>query len=131
MTTLQEGIKAYIEAQVTAAGHGFPIEIPVDEDIPAWSYKVVDDEQLLSHSGGTGFYKARLQLEFHADEAGGKSDYENAQIIAAAARTALDGYKGSMSGLQVAYCKTTYTDDWADIQKLPLARFDVLINYKA
>lgn len=131
MATIEEGVKAYIETQVTAAGKGFPHEVPVDETIPAWSYTVVDDEQLLGHGGGTGFHKARLQLEFHAKEAGGKSDYENAKIIAAAARTKLDGFKGTMSGVQVEYCKTTLSDDWAEIHKLPLVRFDVLINYKA
>ena len=130
MATIEEGLVAYLEAQVPTAGKGFPIEVPVDEDVPAWSYQKVDDDQLLAHSGGTGFYTARIQLNFHAKEAGGKSDYENAKDIAGVVRTKLDGYKGAMGSVQVKYCKTTLSDDWADIHKLPLARFDVMINYK-
>lgn len=130
MATIEKGVKAYIEEQVIAAGKGFPIEVPVDEAIPAWSYKSVDDDQLLSHGGGTGFCKARIQLEFHAKEAAGKSDYENAKIIAGLVRNKLDGFKGDMHGVQVEYCKTTLSDDWADIHKLPVVRFDVMINYK-
>lgn len=130
MSVIEEGLKAYIEAQVPTAGNGFPTEIPVDETVPAWSYGLVDEEQVLAHSGGVGFYKARFQLEFHAKEAGGKSDYENAKTIAGLARAALDGFKGDWSGVKVKFCKTTISDDWAEIQKLPVQRFDVMINYK-
>lgn len=130
MTVLEEGLKAYIETQVTTAGKGFPGDVPIDETVPAWAYSVIDDEQLLAHDGGTGFYSARVQLDFHAKEAGGKSDYQNAKEIAALARTKLDGFKGDWSGVKVKYCKTTLNDEWADINKLPVQRFDVTINYK-
>lgn len=130
MTVLEEGVKAYIEAQVTAAGRGYPLEVPEDADFPAWSYQTVDDDQLLHHQGGTGFYRARMQLDFMAKEIASQSDYAIIKGIAASVRAALDGYKGSMSGVYVKYCKTTLSDDWADIHKLPVQRFDVLINYK-
>ena len=130
MTTLAEGLKAYLEAQVPAAGNGYPYEVPQDADYPAWSYQVIDDDQLLSHSGGTGFVTARLQLDFMAKETVSESDYAIIKGIAATARTKLDGFKGDMNGVQVEYCKTTQSDDWADIHKLPVQRFDVTINYK-
>lgn len=129
MTTLVEGLKAYIEAQVTTAGKGFPIEVPQDETYPAWSYQVIDDDQLLAHSGGTGYSKARVQIDLMAPEAGGISAYLNAKGIARTMRTKLDGFKGDMNGVQVEFCKTTQSDDYADIHRLPVASFDVIIHY--
>lgn len=130
MTILEEGLKAYIEAQVTAAGKGYPIEVPQDADFPAWSYQVIDDDQLLSHGGGTGFYTARVQLDFMAEETASQSDYAIIKGIASSVRAVLDGFKGNWSGVAVKYCKTRLSDDWADIHKLPVQRFDVDINYK-
>jgi hypothetical protein len=130
MTVLEEGLKTYVEAQVTAAGKGYPIEIPEDAAFPAWSYQTIEDDQLLHHQGGTGFYRARIQLDFMAKETVSQSDYAVIKGIAASVRAALDGFKGSWSGVQIKYCKTTLSDDWADIHKLPVQRFDVTINYK-
>ena len=130
MTTMVEGLKAYIEAQVPTAGKGYPYEVPQDADYPAWSYQAIDDDQLLAHSGGTGFYTARLQLDFMAKETVTESDYAIIKTIAASVRTKLDGFRGNMNGVQIEYCKTTQSDDWADIHKLPVQRFDVTINYK-
>lgn len=130
MTVLKEGLVTYVEAQVPAAGKGYPYEVPQDANFPAWSYKVIDDDQLLHHQGGTGFYRARVQLDFIAHETADKSDYQVVNEIAASVRAVLDGFKGDWSGVKVKYCKTTVNDDWADIHKLPVQRFDVLINYK-
>lgn len=131
MTVLEEGIKAYIEAQVTSAGKGYPIEVPEDADFPAWAYETLNDEQLLAHSGGTGYYEARMQLNFMAKESANTSAYGVVKGIAASARAKLDGYKGTMgSTVYVKYCKTTLNDDWADTYKLPIQRFDVIIHYK-
>lgn len=130
MSVLEEGIKAYIEAQVTAAGYGYPIEVPVDASFPAWSFQTIEDEQLLRHGGGTGFYEARVQLTFMAKETASYSDYAIIKSIAATARAALDGYKGDMGSVHVKYCKTSLSDDWAEVHKLPVQRFDVQINYR-
>lgn len=131
MTVLEEGVKAYIEAQVTSAGKGFPIEVPVDEVFPAWAYETISDEQELAHSGGTGFYKARMMLTFMDDESAVSSDYALVKAIAASVRAKLDGYKGTMgSTVYVKYCKTTLSDEWADTHKLPVQRFDVIIHYR-
>ena len=130
MTVLEDALVAYIEAQVTAAGNGYPHEVPEDADFPAWSYKTIDDDQLLSHAGGTGFYTARMQLEFMAEESASESDYAIIKGIASTARSVLDGYKGSWGTVQVKFCKTRLSDEWADLHKLPVQRFDVDINYK-
>jgi hypothetical protein len=131
MTVLEEGIKAYIEAQVASAGKGYPIEVPVDADFPAWAYETVSDEQVLAHSGATGYYKARMQLSFMDDESAVSSDYALVKAIAAAVRAKLDGYKGTMgSTVYVKYCQSTLNDEWADTHKLPVQRFDVIIHYR-
>ncbi|HEY6072455.1 MAG TPA: hypothetical protein VIV15_03455 [Anaerolineales bacterium] len=130
MTVVQAGLKAYIEAQVPGAGKSYPFQVPQDADYPAWSYQVVDDEQLLSHAGGTGFYKARIQIDLNAKETASASAYGNASAIATQIRQKLDGFKGNMNGVQVKYCKTMLSDDFADQKQLPTVRLDVLINYR-
>lgn len=130
MTVLEEGLKAFIEAQVTAAGKGYPIEVPQNAAFPAWSYRLVNEDQLLHHQGGTGFYQARVQLDFMARETASQTDYARLKEITASVRAALDGFKGSWSGVQIKFCKVTLIDDWADVHELPVQRFDVRINYK-
>lgn len=129
MATIEEGLKAFIEAQVASAGKGFPQEIPVDADFPAWAYTVISDEEWLSHGGRTGLVKARIQCDFLAKESGGLSDVANVKAIATAARNALDGYQGLMGSVTVDYCHVELTDDWADIHQLPVQRFDVMLTY--
>lgn len=130
MTTMLEALKAYIEAQVSSAGKGYPLEVPEGAELPAWAYNLIDDEQVLAHSGGSGFIKARVQLDFMAEGTTSQSDYAIVKSIAAAVRTKLDGYRGTMGGVQIDFCHVTLSDDWADIHKLPVQRFDVMINYR-
>jgi len=129
MTTLVAGLNAYLVAQVPAIGNGYPVEIPQDASYPAWSYQVIDDDQELAHSGGTGFCRARVQIDIMAKETASQSAYGIAQGLAKSVRTKLDGFKGSMGGVQVEFCKTSQSDDWADLHNLPVASFDVMINY--
>lgn len=130
MTTIVEGLRTYLEAQVTAIGKGYPVEVPQDASYPSWSYQVIDDDQMLSHSGGTGYSKCRIQIDIMAKETALLSGYGVAQGLAAAVRAKLDGYKGLMGSVQVEYCKSTLSDDWADIHNLPVASIDVIIHYR-
>lgn len=131
MATIEEGLKAFVEAQVGAAGNGYPVQVPVDAAFPAWSYTVVSDQETLVASGGrSGFAKARIQCDFLAKEDGTDSDYKNIKDIATAVRDALDGYIGMMGSVTVYKCEVELNDDWADIHKLPVQRFDVMVQYK-
>lgn len=129
MPTIEEGLLSYIETAVTAAGKGYPIEVPSDAAFPAWAYQTISDNEMLSHAGRSGFATARIQLDFMAKETASKSDYAIIKEIAVSARNALDGFKGSLGGVTVDYCKVELTDDWADVHKLPVQRFDVILNY--
>lgn len=129
MPTIEAGLKSYIETTVTAAGKGYPYEVPLDAAYPAWAYQTISDNEVLSHGGRTGFAKARIQLDFIARETASKTDYAIIKEIADAARNALDGFKGSLGGVTVDYCKVEINDDWAEVHKLPVQRFDVIVNY--
>lgn len=128
--TIEEALKAFIEANVPSAGPGYPLQAPGDAALPAWSYQTVDDPQQIAHDGATGFHMARVQVEFMATAGGGRTDYANAKLIQAAATAALDGYRGAMSDRQVDYCHVLPSDDWADIHQLPAVRLDIRINYR-
>ena len=121
--SIEASLLAKIQADVPAAGKGYPLDVPQDAGT-AWAYQTIDDEAVLAHGGPINFRKARVQITLMA------VDYATAKTLGAAVRTALDGFKGTMYGTQVEYCKTTISDDWADLHKLPVARLDVMINYK-
>ncbi len=129
MTTIVEGLKAYLETQVSGIGNAYPVEVPQDASYPAWSYQLIDDDQTLAHDGGTGYCKARVQIDIIAKETVNLSAYGVASGLAKSVRAKLDGFKGTMGGVQVEYCKTTQSDDWADLHNLPVASFDVMIHY--
>lgn len=125
---------AYLEAQVASAGKGYPLEIPQDASYPAWTYQVIDDEQQLAHGGPTGFYQARIQIDVMAKESGSLSAYGISAGIAKLMQGKLDGFRGSMGNetinVNVDYCKTMSSDDYAELHQLPSVRFDVMINYR-
>lgn len=130
MASIEEGLKAFLEAQVPTAGKGFPIEVPQDETLPAWAYQTVDDIGDLAHDGATGFTRGRIQIAVTAKETLTESAYGAAKGIAEEMRQALDGFKGDMNGAQVEFCHTTLSDDWADLRKLPQQKFDVILHYQ-
>ena len=129
MPTIEESLKAFIESQAPAAGKGYPHEVPLDAGFPAWAYHTITDEETLGHGGRVGFAKARIQCDFIASETALASDYANVKSIASDVRDALDGYKGSMGNVTVDYCHVELIDDWADLHKLPVQRFDVVLSY--
>ena len=130
MTAIQSAVKTYIETQVPAAGKSYPVQVPQDAAYPSWSYEVIDDDELMSHGGGTGFFRARIQIKLTAKETGSASAYGNASSLAGQIRDKLDGFKGNMHGVNVKFCKTTLSDDFADQKQLPIVSLDVLINYR-
>ncbi len=130
MATIEEAIVAAIEANVPTAGKGYPIEIPSDAAFPAWSYQVIDRDQLLAHSGSTGLFDCRIQIDIVAKGTASKSDYQITREIASAIRTFFDGYVGTLSGREIKYCKIMDQDGWADTHQLPTASLDVKIKFR-
>lgn len=130
MSTIQEGLVTYLEAQVPTAGKAYPLEVPQDASYPAWSYQVIDDEQVLSHGGAIAYHKARIQIDIIVQGTASVGAYAKASGLAGLMRTALDGYKGNMGTVPVKFCKTMQSDDWAELHNLPAEKIDVLIHYK-
>lgn len=128
MSSISEAIKIYLETQVPTAGESYPLEVP--QDATGWSYFVVTDEQVLAHDRPTNFYKARVQIDLIAAPTMAQSAYFVALGLRKQMRDKLDGYKGAMGTVQVEYCKTEISDEWADVRESPSTRFDILINYK-
>ncbi len=129
-TTIEEGLKAYIEAQVSGIGKGYPIDVPQDADYPAFAYQTIDDDELLAHDGPTGFVSARIQISIVAKDTDTSSGYGASKALANSLRAKLDGFQGNMNGVQVDYCKTTAADDWAEIHQLPVQSVDVILRYQ-
>lgn len=128
MSSISEAIKTYLETQVPSAGQSFPLEVP--QEATGWSYYVVSDQQVLAHDRPTNFYKARIQIDLVAAPSPTQSAYLVALGLRKQMRDKLDGYKGAMSDVQVEYCLTEISDEWADVRETPSTRFDILINYK-
>ena len=129
MTDILQGLVAYIEANVTAAGKGYPLEVPQDANYPAWSYELVDDERLIAHDGKTSYSKARIQIDVMDDADATHSGYYNTRTATLALRNALDGFSGNLGGVTVEFCKTSVSDGLADAHNLPYESFDAMIQY--
>jgi hypothetical protein len=129
MSSVEEGLMTYLTTLVPTAGKGYPLQIPQDVST-GWAYTVVSDNQMIGHGGGLNFYKARIQLDLKAVSTETASAYKVALGLRQLLRAALDGYKGAMGGVDVQFCKTEISDEWADAQESPYTRFDILINYK-
>ena len=100
MSSIEEGLVAYLEAQVTAAGKGYPLQIPEDVET-GWAYNIISDNQIIGHAGGENFYKARIQLDLKAAASASASAYKVALGLRQAIRAKLDGYQGAMGGASV------------------------------
>lgn len=123
MASIEEGLVAFVEANVASAGQGFPVQVPQDCVYPAWSYQVMSDEESLAHDGALGWYKLSVTLIFIS------RTYALSKAAANALRAALGGYHGLMGSRSVQFCKCRVSDGWADVHNLPAAVLDVEVNY--
>lgn len=121
---LTVGLRNFIEQGTPEAGKGYPLEVPQDAAMPAFAYQVLNDDATIAHSGRTVMSKATVLVTIVA------SSYQAAKSVQLALKGRLDGFKGSLGGVEAFFCKTAINDDWADIHQLPVIKFDVTIVYK-
>ena len=129
MASIQEAFVAYTEAQLPTVGKGYPNLVPADAT-PAWSYRLMDDEEQMAHSGGTGFYFARIEVQVFADKSLTDGAYKKAQAQADAIRALWHGYKGAIGAVNVHYCRVSKSDNYGELRELPAERLEVFINYR-
>lgn len=124
MATIEEGLLAYIEANIPSAGKGYPLDVPQDAAYPAFAYQVISETKIMAHDGPLKLRKTRIQITFIA------ATYAAAKSASNELAARLDGFKGWMLDRSVQYCETETSDDWADIHQLPVAKLDVKLNYQ-
>lgn len=122
-TTIETALASFVES--VSGLKLYPILVPQNATLPAISYQVIRDDQVLYHGSQSNFYKAQIQLSVVC------ANYEQAVNLRNVLRNALDGYTGNMAGIkQVFRCSTSMSDDWAELHELPAARLDVSISYR-
>jgi hypothetical protein len=125
MATVEAGLKAFIEASAASvSGPGYPMQVPQKVGYPAWAYEVINDLATIAHSGRVVLRKATIQITLVC------KTYADVSQARTTLQGLLDGYKGDLGGVAAQFCKTTVSDNWADIHQLPVARLDVTIVYK-
>lgn len=129
MASIQEAVVAYIEANLPAVGKGYPNLVPADA-VPAWSYRVVDDDEQLSHSGGTGLNFARLMIEPFPAKSLTTGAYNQANANAKAIKGLLHGFRGDLNGVTIHFCRVSQSDDYGELRELPAVRLEVFLTYR-
>lgn len=121
LTVVNAGVKAI------ASTRGYPVFVPLDATLPAWSYQCFRYPGALAHDSDTGIESVRIQITCTA------TTYLVARNLAAAIRTALHGFSGVMGGAggaNINYCEcTTLMDGYSFETTKFTVRVDALINY--
>ena len=94
---IQAALYAYLSTEsgvaAIASTRGYPVFIPLDADLPAWSYQVFEYPAPLAHDTTEGLETCRVQITCTA------TTYLVAVNLARAIRAALHGYTGTMGGV--------------------------------
>jgi len=94
--TIEEALRSILVTAATTAGERiYPLSLPADPTLPAIVYTRISTPRLRSLTGFAGLARPRLQFLAWA------SSYAAAKVLADEIRTALDGYQGTVSGLQI------------------------------
>lgn len=124
MASIEEGLKQFVETVCPAAGKGYPEQVPQDAALPSFAYQTTSDDATLAHDRSVQQRKASIAVMFIC------ATYAASKAAANTLKGFLDGYRGYMGSALVDFCKTTSSDDWAEIHQLPVARLDVTIRYR-
>ena len=119
MITIEEGLRAFLVANVTVnglvSGRVYPNKLPQTVTMPALTYQRIDTPRVHSHdsSGSAGTAYPRIQFDCWA------ASYASAKSLSDALRGALNGYVGTMGTVnpvmvQSALQEDERFDDFAD-----------------
>jgi hypothetical protein len=96
---LEEALAYLLLSDAGVAGQAgnrvFPLVVPAGTALPALAYQRVSGPRLYSHSGASGIAHPRIQVACVA------SSYAGARRLAALVRTAISGYRGTVSGVSI------------------------------
>lgn len=129
MADVEEAVYAILvgDAEVSAlvGTRVYPQVIPQDAALPAVAYSRISARRVKSHSGPSRLARPRVQVTCSA------KTYGAAKALAAAARGALDGFKGTAAGLDVQGAWLDNDgDEYGDDGELRSVRMDFMIWHR-
>lgn len=86
----------------------YPKQLPQDPTTPAIVYHRISGPREHSHDGSSGLAHPRFQLDMYA------GSYLEAKALADAVRVAIDGYKGTVEGVEIQAIFLENDDDGHD-----------------
>ena len=99
MAVIEEALRTALLADGTVAGlvgqRVYPLVLPTRAALPAVVYQRISGVRVASHDGPSELARPRFQFACIG------STYAGAKTVANAVRTALDGYSGTVSEVQV------------------------------
>jgi len=98
MTTIEDALVTYINAQAgitSLQGTRYYPRLPQNPTLPASVYQVISTPRVMSHSGYSNLAMPRIQVTIFG------LTYTVVKQIADAYRSALNGFKGTMSGIRI------------------------------
>lgn len=96
---IEEAISDLIESLDLVGDRVYPMRLPQDEPLPAVVYQSISRAREESHSGPSGLYHPRIQLNCWDDS------YTGAKKLAKRIIQALDGYKGTVGSIKIGKIK--------------------------
>jgi hypothetical protein len=102
----------------------YPLTIPLDAKLPAAAFQVITTETSKTHDGPGDMITPHIQFTIEAPT------YRGAKIAAKALRKAIDGYKGTVSGIKIRaiFWENEY-DGYSEQSEIRTVRQDYQIQY--
>lgn len=102
MTDLETGLKAHLTADLNLAAliaaRVYPVLRPQNAVLPALSYQRISGVRVSSLAGPSYACESRIQIDCWA------ASYSAVKTLSRAVRKRLDGFRGSLGGVQVGSC---------------------------
>jgi hypothetical protein len=99
MTVIEEALAAKVTGTTAISAligsRYYPIRLPERVTYPAVQYQRISGPRVRSHTGPSSLAHPRFQLTVWA------TSYASAKAVATQLRIALDGFKGTLSGIRV------------------------------
>lgn len=126
---IEEALQAYLigTAGVSAqiGDRLYPDLIPQDADLPAAAYQVITTSDDLTQDGPSGWTEITLQITVDADK------YKDAKTAMRAIHTALNGYSGILSGVEIYFIRRTNSyDGYGEASEVRTIRSDYSVQYQ-
>ncbi len=121
--SLREDFYTFLKAQIPTAGNRvYPMRLPQTVTLPAVTYQVISETDLLAHDGPVGLLTPNIQVDCWGSTP--KAAWQMADEL----RQALDGFHGQMGDTRVDFAKVSAREEYEPETELFRVRVSVTMK---